>query len=110
MQLHVQVRPCASPSSPLFPTSLGSLPTLAPPIGSLMRRLAPCCTPDTFDEVGVQSACLEFMADMLNLQQGFLADSSHPSDLAARQTWELMTSFEEDARLRCSYISYVELI
>ena len=44
-------------------------------------------TPDRFDETHVQAACLEFTADLLNLEDGCLAASEHPGDRAALQTW-----------------------
>jgi hypothetical protein len=96
------VTPCASPQSEFFPTSIAGLSALAPPVGALIKALGPHCSgPDAFDESAVQAACLQFVADLLNLSDGALTDSSHPADLAAKATWQVLLDFEEDVRLRC---------
>ena len=62
---------------------------------------------DHFDEGACQAACLQFVADLLNLSDGSLTDSTHPADVSAKATWQLLLDFEEDVRLRCERDSEV---
>ena len=95
------VTPSASPHSDFFPTSIAGLGQMAPPVGGLIKALHPHVSADHFDEGAVQAACLQFVADLLNIGDGALTDSSHPTDLAAKATWQILRDFEEDVRLRC---------
>lgn len=96
------VKPCAAPSSDLFPTSLSGLALAAPPLGGLIRRLTPLVAAGDgkFDEGAVQAACLEFVADMLNLKNGLLLTPpnlltpptpriAHVAPTPALHTWRL---------------------
>lgn len=103
----MQVKPCGQPQSTLFPTSINALASSCPPVSALIRRLQTVSSADNFDEVAVQAACVQFVADVLNPSNGFLSDSNAPHDNAALATWSKLLEFGEDLRLRCERDSEV---
>ena len=70
-----ELRPCTAHDS--FPANVAMLTAFAPPAATLLARLQACVSPERFDEVAVQAACMQFLADMLNLHDGALSDSKH---------------------------------
>ena len=95
-----ELRPCTAHDS--FPANVAMLTAFAPPAATLLARLQACVSPERFDEVAVQAACMQFLADMLNLHDGALSDSKHGGDVVALQKWALLRDFEEDVCLRCT--------
>ena len=78
-----ELRPCTAHDS--FPANVAMLTAFAPPAATLLARLQACVSPERFDEVAVQAACMQFLADMLNLHDGALSDSKHGGDVVALQ-------------------------